>query len=46
MLNSLRTKVATLPVSAVVLPGHGPQTTLAAELATNPYLRNLDRSSL
>ena len=39
MLESLRTKVATLPDSAVVLPGHGPQTTIARERATNPYLR-------
>ena len=39
MLDSLRTKVATLPDSAVVLPGHGPQTTIARERATNPYLR-------
>jgi hydroxyacylglutathione hydrolase len=46
MLESLRTKVATLPDSAVVLPGHGPQTTLARERATNPYLKNLDRSML
>jgi glyoxylase-like metal-dependent hydrolase (beta-lactamase superfamily II) len=46
MLESLRTRVATLPESAVVLPGHGPQTTIARERATNPYLQNLDRSSL
>jgi hydroxyacylglutathione hydrolase len=39
MLDSLRTKVATLPDSAVVLPGHGPQTTIARERATNPYLQ-------
>ena len=41
MLQSLRTKVLPLPDSAVVLPGHGPQTTIARERATNPYLRNL-----
>jgi len=51
MLESLRTKVATLPDSAVVLPGHGPQTTIAQERATNPYLQpgylvSGDRSSL
>jgi glyoxylase-like metal-dependent hydrolase (beta-lactamase superfamily II) len=46
MLDSLRTKVATLPDAAVVLPGHGPQTTIARERATNPYLQQLDRSSL
>jgi glyoxylase-like metal-dependent hydrolase (beta-lactamase superfamily II) len=51
MLDSLRTKVATLPHSAVVLPGHGPQTTIARERAVNPYLQaeflmSGDRSSL
>ncbi len=51
MLESLRTKVAALPDSAVVLPGHGPQTTIAQERATNPYLQSDflmsgDRSSL
>jgi hydroxyacylglutathione hydrolase len=39
MLESLRTKVAALPDSAVVLPGHGPQTTIARERAANPYLQ-------
>ena len=39
MLESLRTKVLPLPDSVVVLPGHGPQTTMAAERATNPYLQ-------
>ena len=39
MLTSLRTKVLPLPDTAAVLPGHGPQTTMAHERATNPYLR-------
>lgn len=39
MQTSLRTKVLTLPDSTAVLPGHGPQTTVAAERARNPYLR-------
>ena len=34
----LRDVVATLPPQARVLPGHGPFTTVADELATNPYL--------
>jgi hydroxyacylglutathione hydrolase len=38
MLNSLRTKVLPLPDSVVVLPGHGPQTTIAQERSSNPYL--------
>ena len=39
MLNSLRTRVLPLPDPVAVLPGHGPQTTMAAERAQNPYLQ-------
>lgn len=39
MLASLRDKVLTLPDEVVVLPGHGPTTTIGRERATNPYLR-------
>jgi hydroxyacylglutathione hydrolase len=39
MVRSLRQKVLPLPDEVVVLPGHGPQTTMAAERATNPYLQ-------
>jgi len=39
MLDSLRTRVLPLPDSTAVLPGHGPQTTMARERATNPYLQ-------
>jgi hydroxyacylglutathione hydrolase len=39
MMTSLRTKVLPLPDGAVVLPGHGQQTTMARERATNPYLQ-------
>lgn len=39
MLNSLRTKVLPLPDPAAVLPGHGPQTTMATERGANPYLQ-------
>ena len=39
MLESLRTKVLPLPDEVVVLPGHGPQTSMAAERTTNPYLQ-------
>jgi hydroxyacylglutathione hydrolase len=41
MLESLRTKVLPLPDTAGVLPGHGPQTTMARERVSNPYLQNL-----
>jgi hydroxyacylglutathione hydrolase len=39
MLESLRTKVLPLADRSVVLPGHGPQTTVARERAHNPYLQ-------
>ncbi|SDU88991.1 Glyoxylase, beta-lactamase superfamily II [Microlunatus sagamiharensis] len=39
MARSLRDKVLPLPDGVVVLPGHGPQTTMAAERARNPYLQ-------
>ena len=39
MLRSLRTKVLPLPDTVAVLPGHGPQTTMARERAGNPYLQ-------
>ncbi|NUW45642.1 MBL fold metallo-hydrolase [Nonomuraea rhodomycinica] len=39
ILRSLATKCLTLPDDTVVLPGHGPQTTIGHERATNPYLR-------
>ncbi|GAA3267770.1 MBL fold metallo-hydrolase [Dactylosporangium vinaceum] len=39
MMASLRDKVLTLPDQTVVLPGHGPETTIGRERARNPYLR-------
>lgn len=39
MLESLRSKVLPLADTAVLLPGHGPQSTMAHERATNPYLQ-------
>ncbi|WP_426505924.1 MBL fold metallo-hydrolase [Dactylosporangium sp. McL0621] len=39
MMASLRDKVLTLPDETVVLPGHGPETTIGRERARNPYLR-------
>ena len=44
MLESLRTKVLALPDPVVVLPGHGPSTTMATERATNLYLRQLQEA--
>jgi glyoxylase-like metal-dependent hydrolase (beta-lactamase superfamily II) len=40
MRASLRRFLA-LPDSLVVLPGHGPRTTVARERENNPYLREL-----
>ena len=41
MLRSLAAKVLPLPDEVVVLPGHGPQTTIGRERATNPFLQDL-----
>lgn len=41
MLESLRTKVLPLSDAVAVLPGHGPQTTMARERTDNPYLVEL-----
>lgn len=38
MQRTLRDIVATMDPATLLLPGHGPQTTLARELRTNPYL--------
>jgi glyoxylase-like metal-dependent hydrolase (beta-lactamase superfamily II) len=42
MNTTLRTKMLTLPDDTVVLPGHGPGTTIGRERASNPFLRDLD----
>lgn len=41
MLRSLASKVLTLPDDIVVLPGHGEQTSIGRERASNPYLLDL-----
>jgi hydroxyacylglutathione hydrolase len=41
MLRSLASKVLPLPDNVVVLPGHGEQTSIGRERATNPYLQDL-----
>ena len=42
MLRSLA-KTLTLPDATLVLPGHGPQTTIGTERASNPFLTGLSR---
>jgi len=41
MLASLATRFLTLPDETVVLPGHGPETTVGRERASNPFLADL-----
>jgi hydroxyacylglutathione hydrolase len=41
MMTSLREKVLPLADDTVVLPGHGPATTIGRERASNPYLQGL-----
>ncbi len=44
MLRSLESKVLTLPDDIAVLPGHGEQTSIGRERATNPFLLEIIRS--
>jgi hydroxyacylglutathione hydrolase len=37
ILNSIRSKIFTLPGDTVVMPGHGPPTTVALEKQHNPF---------
>jgi len=41
MLASLAGRFLTLPDETVVLPGHGPRTTVGRERASNPFLVDL-----
>jgi glyoxylase-like metal-dependent hydrolase (beta-lactamase superfamily II) len=41
MTKTLKEKVMPLPGGLRVLPGHGPETTIEKERASNPYLREL-----
>jgi hydroxyacylglutathione hydrolase len=38
LLESIRQQVFTLPKETRLLPGHGPETTVAEEMASNPFL--------
>lgn len=38
LAKSLKTRVMTLPDETIVLPGHGPQTTIAEEKESNPFI--------
>lgn len=39
LLNGIHTKLLPLPDDTLVLPGHGPMTTIGREKATNPYIK-------
>jgi hydroxyacylglutathione hydrolase len=39
LLNSIRTQLFTLPEKTIIYPGHGPATTIGAEIRTNPFLQ-------
>lgn len=41
ILSSIKTRLLDLPEEAVVVPGHGPNTTIGREKERNPFLRNL-----
>jgi len=39
LFRGIREKILTLPPDTVVMPGHGPETTIRHEATTNPYVR-------
>lgn len=43
LLTNIRDKLLVLPDETVVLPGHGPATSIGQEKRVNPYIRLLDR---
>ncbi|HKK07959.1 MAG TPA: MBL fold metallo-hydrolase [Gemmatimonadota bacterium] len=45
LLRSIREKILSLPDATVLWPGHGPQTTVAREAESNPFLADASRWS-
>jgi glyoxylase-like metal-dependent hydrolase (beta-lactamase superfamily II) len=39
LLASIRDKLLTLPDDTIVIPGHGPETSIGAERHSNPFLQ-------
>lgn len=39
LARSIRERIYTLPAATVVYPGHGPETTVGAEMSDNPFVR-------
>ena len=46
MTDTLRTKILPMADETVVLPGHGPSTTIGRERASNPFLLELDEPGM
>ncbi|MDD5093795.1 MAG: MBL fold metallo-hydrolase [Dehalococcoidia bacterium] len=44
LISGIRSKLLVLPDQTVVLPGHGPKTTIGREKRGNPFLRRTDRA--
>jgi glyoxylase-like metal-dependent hydrolase (beta-lactamase superfamily II) len=44
ILDSIQSRLLTLPQQTKVLPGHGPATTIGAERKSNPFLRNFPQN--
>jgi glyoxylase-like metal-dependent hydrolase (beta-lactamase superfamily II) len=44
LVGSIRALIERFPAETIVYPGHGPETTLGAELARNPFLAELRAS--
>jgi hydroxyacylglutathione hydrolase len=40
IVRSIRKRLLVFPDTTVVVPGHGPSTTIAAERASNPFLQS------
>ncbi|MBF0105373.1 MAG: MBL fold metallo-hydrolase [Deltaproteobacteria bacterium] len=40
LINAVRTKLFTLPLNTIVLPGHGPHTTIKNEINHNPFFQD------
>ena len=39
LIDAIRTQLFTLPGDTVAYPGHGPETTIAQEIKSNPFLQ-------
>jgi hydroxyacylglutathione hydrolase len=39
LMNSIKTKLFTLPAETIVYPGHGPETEIGYEMVNNPFIR-------